>query len=105
MKRLLVLPAMAIASLSIASTAPVEAQTTPPATDQSATEDAEDAVEEAIPGDADNDDSDSDKTGLWGLLGLLGLAGLAGLKRRTAPTTTSSRSVNADTTLRGSTTH
>ena len=75
MRRVLVIPALAIASLSIATPA---AATTPPTIEEETPVD--DVGEEIVPGGEDDDDSDN--TGLWGLLGLLGLLGLAGLARR-----------------------
>ena len=79
MRRLLVIPALAVASLSVAT--PVAA-TTPPTVPPTIEDETpvEDVGEEVVP--VGEDDDDSDNTGLWGLLGLLGLLGLAGLARR-----------------------
>ena len=74
MKRLLVIPALAVASLSIATPG---AATTPPTIEEETP--VEDVGEEVVPG---GEDDDSDNTGLWGLAGLLGLLGLAGLAGR-----------------------
>jgi hypothetical protein len=74
-RRLLVIPALAIASLSIATPG---AATTPPTIEEETP--VEDVGEEIVPGGEDDDDSDN--TGLWGLVGLLGLLGLAGLAGR-----------------------
>jgi hypothetical protein len=75
-RRLLIIPALAIASLSVATPG---AATTPPTIEEEETP-VEDVGEEIVPGGEDDDDSDN--TGLWGLVGLLGLLGLAGLAGR-----------------------